>query len=165
MTFTIRRPGPADAESLALLHVATWQETYAHLLPDDFFGDAHLESRRGMWRRLLADDRAEWMIRLAEDAHEKPIGFAMSGPAMAGEAQDLPREQQLYMVYVAAAHHGSGAGQALLDAVLADRPALLWVAKENPRAIAFYRRNGFEFDGAEQVDPGAPLITDARMVR
>lgn len=40
-----------------------------------------------------------------------------------------------------------------------------WVAKENPRAIAFYRRNGFELDGAEQTDPGAPSITDARMVR
>ena len=37
--------------------------------------------------------------------------------------------------------------------------------KENPRAIAFYRRNGFELDGAEQIDPGAPLITDARMAR
>ncbi|MCB5275771.1 hypothetical protein BJG92_03324 [Arthrobacter sp. SO5] len=41
---------------------------------------------------------------------------------------------------------------------------MLWVAKDNPRAVAFYRRNGFEFDGAEQTDP-APKIVDARMVR
>lgn len=42
---------------------------------------------------------------------------------------------------------------------------MLWVALENPRAIAFYRRNGFEFDGAEETDPAAPAIIDARMVR
>ena len=42
---------------------------------------------------------------------------------------------------------------------------MLWVAKENPRAVAFYLRNGFRFDGVEQTDPHAPLITDARLVR
>jgi ribosomal protein S18 acetylase RimI-like enzyme len=69
------------------------------------------------------------------------------------------------MLYVAAADHGGGAGQALLDAVLEEGPAVLWVAKENPRAIAFYRRNGFEFDGAEQTDPMVPTIIDVRMLR
>lgn len=42
---------------------------------------------------------------------------------------------------------------------------MLWVAKDNPRAVAFYLRNGFNFDGTEQTDPGAPKIVDARMVR
>jgi hypothetical protein len=37
--------------------------------------------------------------------------------------------------------------------------------KQNPRATAFCRRNGFAFDGVEQIRPHAPLITDARMVR
>ena len=31
--------------------------------------------------------------------------------------------------------------------------------------IAFYRRNGFAFDGAEQTDPGTPGVVEARMVR
>ncbi|WP_447944255.1 hypothetical protein [Microbacterium aurum] len=53
----------------------------------------------------------------------------------------------------------------MLDEVLGTEPAMLWVAKENPRATAFYLRNGFRFDGVEQTDPHAPLITDARMVR
>ncbi len=42
---------------------------------------------------------------------------------------------------------------------------MLWVAKENPGAIAFYVRNGFSFDGVENIDPVAPMITDAQMVR
>ena len=35
----------------------------------------------------------------------------------------------------------------------------------DPRAIAFYRRNGFELDGAATTDPGAPGIVEVRMVR
>ena len=93
------------------------------------------------------------------------IGFAFAGPAFDPEAREVPRELQVYNLYVTAAHHGTGAGQALLDAVIGARPAMLWVAKANPRAVAFYRRNGFEFDGTEQRDAAAPTITDARMVR
>ncbi|GAA1155459.1 GNAT family N-acetyltransferase [Nesterenkonia sandarakina] len=56
------------------------------------------------------------------------------------------------------------AGAAPFEGVRAE-PVSLWVARQNPRAIAFYLRNGFRFDGSEQQDPGAPAITDARMVR
>lgn len=48
---------------------------------------------------------------------------------------------------------------------MGDGEAMLWVAKDNPRAVAFYRRNGFDLDGTEQRDPGAPKIVDARMLR
>lgn len=58
--------------------------------------------------------------------------------------------------------HGTGAGQLLLDAVLGDSPALLWVAKDNPRARRFYARNGFAADGAEEEAMG---LTVVRMVR
>lgn len=153
----IREPVAADAEAIAALHVATWRETYAHLLPEDFFTDEVLERRRRMWTRILAEPRPEHVVRVAESDGEL-IGFAMSGISDEG----MP---QLYMLYVVAAQHGSGIGQGLFDAVIPAGPAGLWVAKENPRAIAFYRRNGFAFDGAEQTDPGTPGIVEARMVR
>jgi hypothetical protein len=56
-------------------------------------------------------------------------------------------------------------GQRLLDAVIGDRAAFLWVFRDNPRARAFYRRNGFVADGAEQVEDffGGPV--EIRMVR
>ena len=163
MLTSIRPVRPADAEALAALHVATWQQAYAHLLPPTFFDEAHLEGRRRMWHRITADPPPASVVRIAESDTGEAIGLAMSG--MSAEVDASPRARQLYMLYVTTAHHGSGVGQQLLDAVLADEPAMLWVAKENPRAIAFYRRNAFEFDGAEQIDPGAPRITDARMVR
>jgi len=164
MTFTLRVPEPRDAAQIAALHVATWRETYTHLLPSGFFDDDFIRGRRSMWDRVLGDPRAEWSVWIAE-REGQVIGFATSGPGMEIDGVAPPRDRQLYMLYVAAAEHGGGAGQALLDAVLADAPAVLWVAKENPRAIAFYRRNGFELDGVEQTDPMVTSIVDARMVR
>jgi len=162
--FTIQQPSKADAPVIAALHVATWREAYGHLLPADFFSDKHLQERHEQWEQHLGSPGDEWTVRVAR-TREGLIGFAVAGPSSGPEGDCLPRERQLYSLYVLAKNHGTGAGQALLDAVLGELPSLLWVAKQNPRAIAFYRRNGFEFDGIEQSDPGAPSITDARMVR
>ena len=43
MSFTTRVPGPNDAARIADLHVSTWREAYAHLLPDDYFSEAYIE--------------------------------------------------------------------------------------------------------------------------
>jgi predicted GNAT family N-acyltransferase len=67
------------------------------------------------------------------------------------------------VLYVVASAHGSGAGAALLDAVIdPHESAALWVADPNPRAQAFYRRHGFVADGSVQVDDG---VREIRMVR
>jgi len=149
---------------IAELHVATWREAYSHLLREDFFTAEHVQGRHQMWTHILGNAREEWSIRIAE-SRDRIIGFAFLGPSLGPEGQELPRDRQLFSIYVTAEHHGTGVGQALLDATAGDGPAMLWVARENLRAVAFYLRNGFEFDGAEQTDPGAPEIIDARMVR
>lgn len=164
MPLTLRPPTPADASELAALHVSTWREAYSHLLPDDFFTDQYIEGRRKMWNHILNNPREEWAIRVAEN-HDSIIGFAWAGVSIGADGEEMPRDRQLFAIYVAADHYGTGAGQALLEETLGDSRAMLWVAKDNPRAVAFYFRNGFTFDGVEQNDPGAPKITDARMVR
>jgi predicted GNAT family N-acyltransferase len=71
--------------------------------------------------------------------------------------------RQLYVLYVYAADHGTGAGPALLAAVVVpEESAALWVADPNPRAQAFYRKHGFVADGAAQVEDG---VREIRMVR
>jgi ribosomal protein S18 acetylase RimI-like enzyme len=164
MTFAVRTPAPTEAESIAEMHVAIWQEAYSHLLPAGFFDKAHARMRREMWERILSTPRPDWTVRVAE-VDRRIVGLALSGPSVGAEGEEPPRARQLFNLYTREAVYGTGVGQALLEAVLGREPAMLWVAKENPRAIAFYRRNGFEFDGLEQIDPLAPGITDARMVR
>lgn len=67
------------------------------------------------------------------------------------------------MLYLHAADHGTGAGPALLDAVIdPGTPAALWVADPNPRAQAFYRKQGFAADGTVRVEDG---VREIRLVR
>jgi GNAT superfamily N-acetyltransferase len=87
------------------------------------------------------------------------IGVAMAGPP---ESPEPGWRLHLYVLYVLAAHHGSGAGAALLDAVVGHESAALWVADPNPRAQAFYLKHGFVPDGTFQVENG---LREIRMVR
>lgn len=164
MSFTVRAPSIADAPEIAELHVSTWREAYSHLLPDTFFSEEYVAGRHKMWDYVLSHPTDDVIVRVAE-SDGRIIGFAWVGPGTGLEAEEPPRERQLYALYLAATHYGSGAAQELVDEVLGDGAAMLWVAKENPRATAFYTRNGFHFDGTEQIDPYAPDITDARMIR
>jgi Predicted acyltransferase len=67
------------------------------------------------------------------------------------------------VLYVYAADHGTGAGRALLEAVIDPaEPAALWVADPNPRAQAFYRKHGFAADGTARSEDG---VREIRMVR
>ncbi|MPV37040.1 GNAT family N-acetyltransferase [Georgenia subflava] len=158
---SVRRPGAGDADAIAAVQNQGWRETYAQLLPESFYDDAALERRKGMWRRLVgrADDTTRLMVAERDGT---VIGFAFAGPSPDAEPA---RELHLFSIYVLADHHGTGAGQALLDAVLGDEAAQLWVARDNPRARAFYRRNGFHPDGTEQVDSDLNDLVEVRMVR
>ncbi|MDV7088632.1 GNAT family N-acetyltransferase [Rhodococcus opacus] len=101
-------------------------------------------------------------LRVAE-AHGEIVRFAYAGTPLYDE--DPARDLQLYTLYLVPEHQGTDAGQALLDAVLVEDPAQLWVAKDNPRAHSFYRRNGFVPDGSEKIYPGTTDLVEVRLVR
>ncbi|WP_404291172.1 GNAT family N-acetyltransferase [Glutamicibacter arilaitensis] len=159
MDFTLRAPEPKDIEALAQLHTQCWKQSYAHLLPADYFTAQRLESRRLLWGRLIGDENPKLRRVVAEEKGEL-VGLALAGPSLDGECQ-----LQLYSLYLLAQSHGTGIGQALFDAVLGAEPGMLWVARDNPRATAFYLRNGFAFDGAEKADPEVPQMIELRMLR
>lgn len=48
---------------------------------------------------------------------------------------------------------------------VADAPAFLWVAEDNARALAFYRRNGFEPDDARDTIEAWQHMVVVRLVR
>ncbi|WP_010204112.1 GNAT family N-acetyltransferase [Salinibacterium sp. PAMC 21357] len=155
---------PADAGALAQLHVASWREAYSHLLPEDFFTAEFLAKRQKMWDHILNSPSEELSIQLAEHAGSI-IGFACVQRTTSTKQTGSSDDTEFNAIYVLEAHHGSGVGQALLDATLGHSPASLWVAKNNPRAEAFYRCNGFELNGAEDIDPATPLFIGVRTVR
>ena len=139
MDLTIRPPRPDEAELLADLHLRAWEETYAGLFPPSAWNDEARAGRIRQWSALCGTPQPGWRTAVAE-ADGRPVGIAHTERDL-GESP--PREYVLALIYLLREAQGSGAGQALLDEVLGDRPASLWVLEENPRARAFYARNGF----------------------
>lgn len=121
-----------------------------------------------MWERMLRRTETGRRLVLAESDGDV-IGFASTGSPLTREHPEHPpaRDLEVRMLYLVRSAHGSGIGQQLLDAVLdPDEPAQLWVAEQNARALAFYRRNGFATDGIRdaRAHPGSDL-TAVRMLR
>src|SRR3712207_6357491 len=146
---------------MARVNVRCWQETYRGLVPDAVLDDpGFAAARERFWVAALTDERyRENRVAVAERDGEL-VGIAMSGPPLDAAAAWT---RQLYVLYVRSAHHGTGAGTALLEAVVhRAESAALWVADPNPRAQAFYRRQGFVADGTSQVEGG---VREIRMVR
>ncbi|MFF2316207.1 GNAT family N-acetyltransferase [Arthrobacter sp. NPDC058097] len=158
-TCHVRQAVPEDAEDLARLHLACWRETYEHLLSPGFMASQGVQGRLAMWRHLLAGPHAGRQYVAADGG--RLVGFAGSLPA-----EDGVREQtELWGIYLLASHHGRGLGQALLDAAIGNEQAGLWVAEENPRAQAFYRRNAFVFTGARDTIEDWEGMAEVRMAR
>ncbi|MGY1741676.1 MULTISPECIES: GNAT family N-acetyltransferase [unclassified Blastococcus] len=157
----IRPARAGDAASMARVNVRCWQETYRGLVSDALLDDPGFPAaRERFWTAALTDERYRANRVAVAERDGELVGIAMSGPPLDAGATWA---RQLYVLYVLAAHHGTGAGPALLDAVVGPgEPTVLWVADPNPRAQAFYRRHGFVADGATQVDGG---VREIRMVR
>lgn len=151
MGHVIRRAGPEDAAALAALHLVVWEETYAGLMPQRI-----LEERR---RRPEAQRVAQWRERVtwaggatwvAEHDGGQPC---LTGFVSAGRGRHGDDRLELMALYVLARHHGTGLGHRLLTTAIGEEPAYLWVLDGNARAIGFYERHGFAFDGAAEEEP------------
>lgn len=149
-----------DARGIAIVHVQAWREAYAGQLPADALAALAVEPRVPRWAAIIEDNVTD--VYVAE-AGEDIVGWATSSD---GRDHDRPVTRELEGIYLLQAVHGSGAGQRLLDAAIGDHPAYLWMLKENPRAEAFYRRNGFERDGAtRELRMAGAAVPTVRMVR
>lgn len=162
--FRIDVPRPDEAAEIARVHLRAWREAYGALLSERFLGATELERRTLFWTRLLTMEDSPYTTAVAR-APDGVVGLAMAGPAAAPDGFSPRAPEQLYILYVLARWHGTGVGQALLDRVTGPRPTELWVARDNPRARAFYARNRFEPDGDERVDEDLDGLVELRMVR
>ena len=110
---------------MARVNVRSWQETYRGLMSDAVLDDSgFLASRERFWTAALTDERyRENRVTVAERDGEL-VGIAMSGPPLDAESAWV---RQLYVLYVYAADHGTGAGSALLKAVVdPEESVALW---------------------------------------
>jgi ribosomal protein S18 acetylase RimI-like enzyme len=174
MTIHVRPATAADASPLSRLGASTFRETFeGENTPEDmarYLAEAFTPERQAA---EIADPAGT--VLLAE--HREPsgdarlVGYAhlVSGPAPAAVRDPAPLE--LKRLYVARAWHGRGVAQALMDAALHAATArgarTLWLGvwERNPRAVAFYRKYGFERVGEHAFVLGADAQTDWVLAR
>ena len=160
-----RAPMPQDAEAIGRMHHQAWVDAYAHLLPDDWFEHWTVDDSVAKWRRILAAPAPPDLTRIAVfDGTGAAVAWVVAGPSRPEDEVQPARARELWGLYVAREHHGTGLARELAERALGDAPAEVWVFEGNPRAEAFYRRNGFRDDGTELVVEHPPLV-EVRMVR
>jgi ribosomal protein S18 acetylase RimI-like enzyme len=147
---TVRRATTDDADAIAEVHVASWQDGYHGLLPDTLLQALSVADRSARWRERLTDlDPTRRRIYVAE-ADTVICGFAALGLSRDPDADQSVGE--LFGLYVAPQSWRMGLGSLLhrhaLDAFreLRLQSATLWVLKSNTRARRFYETRGWNHD-------------------
>lgn len=128
------RPYAATDEDAAIeLWRRTWAQHYPHI---DF------DARVGWWRE-------RWRNELVPAAE---IVVAEVDGGLAGFVTVDPKTQYLDQIVVAPELWGSGLATALLNEAKRRSPngLFLLVNKDNARAIAFYAKHGFAYDGDDK---------------
>jgi L-amino acid N-acyltransferase YncA len=130
----------ADAAAIGRIHVETWRDAYAGLLPDDGLLRLSPSIEAERWRRVI--DRGGLVLVAEEDG--KVIGFGSGGRC---RQRRLKFDGEVQTLYVAPDHHGRGAGRMLLAGLFRAlqaagcRSALIWVLQGNPSRF-FYEAMG-----------------------
>ena len=142
--------------------MAVWRDAYAGLMPAEYLAGLSEERCAARWREIVgrlvgAPQRTLVVI----DPDGRLAGFGSAGPS---RDDDAPTEWELYAVNLLAHARSTGVADRLVDDLLGERDATLWVLEGNARARAFYARRGFVDEGGrdQHPDTGAP---EMRMIR
>ncbi len=169
MTITIRAAAAADSELIRELGVRIFTDTFGPAnTPENM--RAYLETAFSP-ERVRAEVTDPASTHLIAEADGTAVGYARlragDGPPEVAAARPV----ELVRLYVERAHQGSGVAAALMRACLdhardAGHDVMyLGVWEHNPRAIAFYRKWGFERFGEHSFLLGDDEQTDWLMRR
>ena len=148
---------PEEIEGKSLVHWQTWREAYDNLLPADFQETMTLEKCRFFSQKYPENT-------LIAMNGKKVVGFISYG----NYRDETIQAGEIIALYVLKDYYGKGVSKQLMHAafVALDQfsEIYLWVLKENKRAIAFYQKMGFTFDGQEQILKLGKPVKELRMI-
>lgn len=146
MSIVFRVPQPSDAERIAWVHVGSWRESYAGIVPAEVLANVDEADRADKWRGYI--ELPGFLTFLAEVDGE-PAGFIHAGPL----AKPLVEEADghIYTLYILVAYHRRGIGRRLLGLAAnqwleqGGRALSVGVLTQNRKARAFYAAMGARF--------------------
>lgn len=165
---TIRPAVLGDAAAIAKVHIASWQEAYAGIVPAEILDNLDVQRREEQWRAHLQDAERESIRIWVAEREGEIVGFASFGPSRDEDADRTTLE--VYAIYLEPHAWGRGVARELMRTVVAHVPdgaaVTLWVLEANDRARHFYRRNGFAPDGVERMEEfGGQYLKELRYRR
>lgn len=149
--FLILPAGPADAEALARVHVASWRETYRGLLSDAYLARmSEAAHTRRFAAQLLRPGPHDVTLAVAHPSGL--VGYAQGGPSR----RRAEGEAEVSTLYLLQAVQGLGLGRRLLAetvralAGFGARSLVISVLRDNLPARAFYEHLRGEAEPARQ---------------
>ena len=154
---------PAETEEelrgRGYVHCTSWQEAYRGIVCDRYLDSMTVEATTARALRFPEN------TLVAKDK-DKVVGFAVYGPA---RDEDLANAGEVVAIYVLSEYYGRKVGYRLMNQAfsrLAEYNAVcVWVLEKNGRAIRFYRKLGFEFDGCKKEWTLGTPVTIVRMIK
>ena len=121
------------------VHWKSWHETYTGLMPDDYLKNITLEKCIKMAHKWPQNT---FLLKV----NHKTVGFSCIG-----KSSDTKDANEVIAIYLLKEYHGQKLGYALLNETVSrfsdNAKIVLWVLKGNDKAIDFYKRFGFDFNG------------------
>lgn len=140
----------------AAVHYLGWQQAYSGLISPEY---------------LITEEKALEIARsYQEGTLIAKVGNQVAGFARYGRyrREDLQNTGEVYGLYIFREYYGQKIGFTLMNhavKALEQFPQIvLWVLKDNERAVRFYQRYGFRFDGTEKPFAVEPRLTECRMI-
>ena len=163
----IRAATGDDAAAIAAVHVASWREAYAGLMPETMLNGLSVSDQTARWVRILGQaERPEGPGVFVAEHDGDLVGFASSGSQRDPNLLAQGFTGEITAIYVLQDMQGRGAGRRLMAAMVNDLQgsghdaASLWVLRENLRARRFYERLAGVIIGEKQDHRDAVTFTE-----
>lgn len=147
----------SEKKGKAYVHWKSWHESYENIVSKDYLN------------KLTLEKCEEWAFQWPENTYVALDGDKVAGfVCYFGKGKDAPGVGEINAIYVLSDYYGTGVSKKLMDVGLEHlkdyHTKELWVLKDNPRAISFYKKYGFKEDGT-QKEIKSLGATEIRMVK
>jgi ribosomal protein S18 acetylase RimI-like enzyme len=98
-----------DAETIATIHVCTWQTAYEGIVSAQYLASLSVQERASLWRRVISEQQSTLLLAVAQHA---AVGFICFGPS---RDKDGDEKAEVYAIYVLPQFWHQGVGRELLE--------------------------------------------------